>query len=181
VISAAVAKVMGGVIAVLIVLLIAAGFYVNHLTDQLVTARADVKNWERIDRENRETFKRELADAHKRAQDERVRHAAEIKATIADMEEAKRQRERARRDAERERLRLPASICPARPATDAGTGRGPSSGDGAAGIELPEEIERRLRDLAEDADRNTDQLRACQNVIRADRAVINNLSRKATQ
>jgi prophage endopeptidase len=177
VISAAVAKVMGGVIAVLIVLLIAAGFYVNHLTDQLVTARADVKNWERIDRENRDTFKRELADAHKRAQDERVRHAAEIKATIADMEETKRQRERARRDAER--LRLPASVCPAHPATDAGTRGSPAGGDGAAGIELPEEIERRLRDLAEDADRNTDQLRACQNVIRADRAVINNLSRKA--
>jgi hypothetical protein len=167
VISATIAKVLGGVILLLLVLLGIAGWRINSLTDDLVTERAAVLNWERVDKENRETYARELAEAKKRAADAKVKHDAEIKSTVADLEAAKRQRDRERAAAERERLRLPASICPPRAGTETGPGGAAGRGDDPAGIELPREVERRLRDLADEANRNTDQLRAAQAVIRA--------------
>ncbi len=57
-------------------------------------------------------------------------------------------------------LRISANICnsAARPAETTGTGKL----DGAAAIELPAETQRRLFDLAEDADRVSDQLKKLQ-------------------
>lgn len=63
------------------------------------------------------------------------------------------------------KLRIPNACSPA-----IGAGQVPAStpsGNGAAGTELPAEITGRLFDLANDADRNTLQLTACQQVVRS--------------
>ncbi|QGZ42723.1 hypothetical protein IP92_05744 [Pseudoduganella flava] len=96
-------------------------------------------------------------------------HAADIestKATLAQYKEslyAANERIAAdRADAERDRLRIaiPARVCAASATGEAASPRRADAIPGVETVELPEATERRLRDLAESADREVAGLRA---------------------
>jgi hypothetical protein len=157
-------KALGIAVAVLLLLL---GLSVGANTYQfrlLVDARAEVSAWKNQDAINRAEYEKAFQAAKANAKNAEERHAKEIASTVADLEAAKKQRDRER--AASKRLRISADVCK----TNRGqTETGPTAGrsDDPPGIDIPETLNRDLRQLAEDADRNTDQLRAAQAVIRS--------------
>lgn len=142
--------------------------------------RADGATAERVawqDRENEELRAANeligVLNNHARALEQK--HAEEMAAIgakhakeMADAEAIRRRDQAAIRDGAL-KLRIASSrICPGGSASGE-TGPAPGERDGAATVELPQQITSDLFDLANDADQVADQLRACQGVIQSDR------------
>jgi hypothetical protein len=157
-------KALAVVIGLLMLALAGAGITIKYLHGELVVAEASVTRYQDTEKRNAEAFAAELKRLTDRNKDLKDKHDAEIAVTLQDLEAAKRQRNRERATADR--LRIDASICKA--GRDQGSEGVPAGrSDDPEGIVIPEEVERRLRDLADEANRNTDQLTAAQGVIRA--------------
>ena len=94
---------------------------------------------------------------------DRQQDLAAARATIANYERKYREdedriaAERAAADRDRLRITIPQRACPAPAGEAAGAGRADAAGAGET-VELPEAVERGLRDIAEDADREVARL-----------------------
>lgn len=127
------------------------------------------------DAEMRVAIERELTEKRYREQENRHAHTlANLDRSYSAERVALEERARRDRDAARDgalRLRVPGLSCPGAAAAEAPAPQGtPGGGDDPAPVELPRAVTEDLLQLVNDADAVADQLRACQAVIRADRA-----------
>lgn len=123
----------------------------NRLTAELLVAERRIHD---LERQHAETLALLGQHYQKEFQDAEARRKADVAAA---------------RDGAL-RLRVPGTLCPG-PGGEAAAAAGGS--DGAAGGELPGAVAADLLELVHDADRNARQLAACQAVIRAQIATVN--------
>jgi hypothetical protein len=154
-------QLLAGVLAAVGLLILAAAVG-HHFGAAVVQA-----DWERDKLKRAEDQKAAVLAAVARNEADRQRDLAATRKTITNYERKLREAddriaaERAAADRQRLRITVPVAQrdCPASAGEAAGAGRADAAG-GVETIELPEEIERGLRDLAEGADRETERLRA---------------------
>lgn len=142
--------------AIVLALAMAAG---HHLGAVAVQADWDRDTFARVAAE-----KKAVLDAVAKNEVARQQDLATARATIAEYErkshedDARITAERAAADRERLRITIPKRACPAAAGEAAGAGRADAAST-VETVELPEPVDRRLRDLAEDADREIAGLR----------------------
>jgi hypothetical protein len=122
-------------------------------------------DWDRDKLARDEHEKQTVLAAVAKNEADRQKDLAATRATLTDYErklhesEDRIAAERAAADRQRLRITVPQRDCPAGEGTAASAGRADAAG-AVETVELPEPVERGLRDLAEAADRETDRLRA---------------------
>lgn len=152
-------KLLAGVL-VLIGLLVLAAAGGHHFGAAGVQADWNVDKLERAEHE-----KQAVLAAVAKNEADRQRDLAATRTTIATYERTLRESEdriaaeRAAADRQRLRITIPQRSCAAPGGEAAGAGRADAARTDET-VELPEAVERGLRDLAESADRETERLRA---------------------
>lgn len=148
------------VILVVIGLLVLAAAGGHHFG--VAGVRAD---WDRDKLARAEHEKAAVLAAVAKNEADRQKDLAATRATITDYERKLHEAddriaaERAAADRERLRITVPQRVCAAPAGEAAGAGRADAAG-AVETIELPEAVERGLRDVAEGADREVERLRA---------------------
>lgn len=151
---------LGTLVVIALVVLAAAGGH--HFGAASVQAKWDRDKLARAEHEKQAVLAAVAKNEAARQQD-----LAATRTTLTDYERKLHESEdriaAERAAADRQRLRIaipvPQRDCPAGERTAASTGRADAAGT-VETVELPEAVERGLRDLAEAADRETDRLRA---------------------
>jgi hypothetical protein len=154
-------RLLGGVLMVIVLVLLAAAGG-HHFGAAGVQA-----DWDRDKLARAEHEKQAVLAAVAENEAARQKDLAATRTTLTDYERKLHESEdriaAERAAADRQRLRItvpvPQRDCPATAGETPGTGRTDAAGT-VETVELPEPVERGLRDLAEAADRETDRLRA---------------------
>jgi hypothetical protein len=152
-------QLLAGVLVVIVLLVLAAAGG-HHFGAAGV--RAD---WDRDKLARATAEKQAVIDAVAKNEADRQKDLAATRATLTDYERKLHEAddriaaERAAADRQRLRITIPQRPCAA-PAGEAASAGGTDAAGSTETVELPAEIERGLRDLAEDADRETERLRA---------------------
>ena len=161
-----------GIVLLWIASLGAVGWKANEIGHK--TERSDWLNKENAELVAANKKIQDLQNDARKTEQEHAARLAEIGAAHAKEmvdKEAQRRRDLAAIRDGALKLRIASSrICPGG-SSPSETGPTPGERDGAATVELPQQITSDLFDLANDADQVADQLRACQGVIQSDRSV----------